>query len=53
MRITNLYFSWWLRPGKTRTLIAGGVFVVIMPETRPDASEKGPSETGHVPAAKA
>src|SRR3954468_19929969 len=25
MRITDLYFSWWLHPGKSRTLIAGGL----------------------------
>ncbi len=24
MRITDLYFSWWLRPGKSRTLRVGG-----------------------------
>jgi polyhydroxybutyrate depolymerase len=35
MRITDLYFSWWLRPGKTRTLTAGGLkrtYVVHVPE---------------------
>jgi polyhydroxybutyrate depolymerase len=35
MRITDLYFSWWLRPGKTRTLAAGGLsrsYVVHVPE---------------------
>jgi polyhydroxybutyrate depolymerase len=25
MRITDLYFSWWLRPGKSRTLTVGGL----------------------------
>ena len=25
MRFTDFYFSWWLRPGKVRTLIVGGV----------------------------
>jgi polyhydroxybutyrate depolymerase len=25
MWITNLYFSWWLRPGKVRTLVANGL----------------------------
>jgi polyhydroxybutyrate depolymerase len=25
MRITDLYFSWWLRPGKTLTLTVGGL----------------------------
>jgi len=25
MNITNLYFSWWLRPGKTRTLTVDGL----------------------------
>ncbi len=35
MRITDLYFSWWLRPGKTRTLAAGGLsrtYVVHVPK---------------------
>ena len=35
MRITDLYFSWWLRPGKTRTLAAGGMnrtYVVHVPK---------------------
>ena len=35
MRITDLYFSWWLRPGKTRTLTAGGLnrtYLVHVPE---------------------
>jgi len=35
MRITNLYFSWWLRPGKTRTLTTGGLnrtYLVHVPE---------------------
>ena len=35
MRITDLYFSRWLRPGKTRTLAAGGLsrtYVVHVPE---------------------
>ena len=53
MRITDFYFSWWLRPGNVRSLVVGGVFVVFMPETRPDASVKRPSETGHVQAAMA
>lgn len=42
MRITDLYFSWWLRPGTVRTLVVGGVFAVFIPETRPDVSEKAP-----------
>ena len=35
MRITDLYFSWWLCPGKTRTFAAGGLsrsYVVHVPE---------------------
>jgi polyhydroxybutyrate depolymerase len=35
MRITDLYFSWWLRPGKTRTLNESGLnrtYVVHVPE---------------------
>ena len=35
MRITDLYFSWWLRPGKTRSLSVGGLnrtYVVHVPE---------------------
>ena len=35
MRITDLYFSWWLRPGKTRTLTVGGLnrtYVVHVPK---------------------
>ncbi len=35
MRITDLYFSWWLRPGKTRTLTVGGLnrtYLVHVPE---------------------
>ena len=25
MRVTDLYFSWWLHPGKVRTLVVGGL----------------------------
>jgi polyhydroxybutyrate depolymerase len=35
MRITDLYFSWWLRPGKTRTRLVGGLnrtYLVHVPE---------------------
>jgi polyhydroxybutyrate depolymerase len=35
MRITDLYFSWWLRPGKVRTLVVGGLnrtYVVHAPK---------------------
>src|SRR3984885_6697634 len=35
MRISDLYFSWWLRPGKSRTLTVGGLnrtYVVHVPE---------------------
>ncbi len=35
MRISDLYFSWWLRPGKTRTLQVGGLnrtYLVHLPE---------------------
>jgi polyhydroxybutyrate depolymerase len=35
MRITDLYFSWWLRPGKTRTLAVGGLnrtYLVHVPQ---------------------
>src|SRR3954466_7833466 len=35
MRITDLYFSWWLRPGKVRTVVGGGVsrtYVVHAPK---------------------
>jgi polyhydroxybutyrate depolymerase len=35
MRVTNLYFSWWLRPGQVRTLVAGGrkrTYVVHVPK---------------------
>jgi polyhydroxybutyrate depolymerase len=35
MRITDLYFSWWLRPGTPRTLTVGGLnrtYVVHVPE---------------------
>jgi polyhydroxybutyrate depolymerase len=34
MRITDIYFSWWLRPGTVRTLVAGGLtrtYVVHVP----------------------
>jgi polyhydroxybutyrate depolymerase len=35
MRITDLYFSWWLRPGIVRTLVGGGlnrIYVVHAPK---------------------
>src|ERR1700722_8989314 len=35
MRITDLYFSWWLRPGKIRKLTVAGLsreYVVHVPE---------------------
>jgi polyhydroxybutyrate depolymerase len=35
MRITDLYFSWWLHPGKIRTLSVGGLnrtYLVHVPE---------------------
>ena len=35
MRITDLYFSWWLRPGMVRTLVVGGLnrtYVVHAPK---------------------
>jgi polyhydroxybutyrate depolymerase len=35
MRITDLYFSWWLRPGKPRSLSVGGLnrtYLVHVPE---------------------
>jgi polyhydroxybutyrate depolymerase len=35
MRMTDLYFAWWLRPGMTRTLIVGGLkrtYVVHVPK---------------------
>ena len=35
MRISDLYFSWWLRPGKTRTLAVGDLnrtYLVHVPE---------------------
>ena len=35
MRMSDAYFSWWLRPGKTRTLSAGGLnrkYLVHVPE---------------------
>jgi polyhydroxybutyrate depolymerase len=35
MRITDLYFSWWLRPGMVRSLVVGGVtrtYVVHAPK---------------------
>ena len=35
MRLTDLYFSWWLRPGKVRTLVVGGLtrtYVVHAPK---------------------
>src|SRR5688500_12643184 len=35
MRITDLYFSWWLRPGKVRTVVVGGLnrtYVVHAPK---------------------
>ena len=35
MRLTDLYFSWWLRPGKVRTLVVGGLnrtYVVHVPK---------------------
>ncbi len=34
MRITDLYFSWWLRPGRARNLVVGGLtrtYVVYAP----------------------
>jgi polyhydroxybutyrate depolymerase len=35
MRLTDLYFSWWLRPGKVHTLVVGGLtrtYVVHAPK---------------------
>ena len=35
MRITDIYFSLWLRPGKVRTLVVGGLtrtYVVHVPK---------------------
>jgi hypothetical protein len=35
MQITDLYFSWWLRPGKVHTLVAGNLtrtYVVYAPK---------------------
>ena len=35
MRLSDLYFSWWLRPGKVRTVVVGGLtrtYVVHVPK---------------------